>query len=241
MKAVSEKRGPAVIPAINCLNWPCVTKKLRQVKKLGNPWVQFDISDGKFTAAKTWGNDLKDLQNLKKFLKNAGWKFNLESHLMVENPEAVIEDWVKAGAKRIIVHLEAITDSKLQIYPNLRMSRKVFSLIFKKCKANDVELGLAINPETPVEKIIPYLKDFKFIQILAVEPGWASQKFQPKVLSKIQFLRKKFPSLVIEVDGGINLETARLAKRAGADILVSASYIWGSSNPKTTLEKLGKV
>lgn len=230
MKAVFEKRGPVVIPAINCLNWSCVTKKLRQAKKLGSAWVQFDISDGKFTPVKTWGNNLKDFQNLKKFLKNAGWKFNLESHLMVEHPEEVLKEWAKIGAERIIVHLEAIEKEKLK-----------FLKFLKQAKISKNKIGLAINPQTPVKNLIPFLKDFKFIQILAVKPGWAGRKFQPKVLSKIQFLRKKFPGITIEVDGGINLETARLAKKAGADILVSASYIWGSSNPKAVLEALASV
>ena len=250
MKAVFKNKNLLVIPAINCLNWSCVFQKLKAIKKIKSEWVQFDISDGKFAKPKTWGNKISDLEKFKKYRQ----KTKIEVHLMVENPLLIIDNWLKAGVKRIIVHLEALTDKKSlprcrgaqgraggRMHPNLKINQKVFSLILKKCKAYNVELGLAINPKTPVEKLIPYLKDLKFIQILTVEPGRSGQKFQPKVLKKIQFLRKKFPNIVIEVDGGINLKTAKLAKKAGTDILVSASYLWKSSNLKNTLEKLSQV
>ncbi len=208
-----------IILTINCGDFVCVAEKLKKAAEFGPPagrWVQIDIADGKFTKHLTW-NKSQELRSKNYELS----KLNIEVHLMVENPLAVIDDWIKAGARRIIIHIEAV---KFPIN-NFQFSK-------------DVELGLAINPNTPVEKLIPFLKDFKFVQILAVNPGLSGQKFQPQVLEKIKFLKKNFPDVIIEIDGGINLETAKLCQEAGADILAVGSYIWESNNPQEAYRKL---
>lgn len=204
-----------VIPVINEAEFGEVLKKIKIAERF-SPWIHFDIADGKFTTHKTW-NDPKDLQ-----LTTYNSKLNFEIHLMVENPEAVIKDWVEAGAKRIIIHLEAIN-------------------IWEFNSHILCEIGLAINPETPVEDLIPYLKDFKFVQILAVNPGPGGQKFQPAVLEKIKFLKKIYPDVMIEVDGGINPENAKLIKEAGADIAAVGSYIFRNIDPKKAFEQLKEV
>ena len=205
-----------VIPAINEIEFLEVLKKIK-IAKTFSSWVHLDIVDGKFAKNKTWSNPL-ELSAVSHQLSA-----NIEAHLMVETPEAVIKDWVAAGAKRIIFHLEAMNGNEAPI------------------PENNVEIGISINPETPVEDIVPYLKDFKFVQILAVKPGLAGQKFDEKVLEKIKFLKKYDPNVIIEVDGGLNLETAKLVRGAGADIIVSASYIWGSPNPQKAYEEFLKI
>ena len=239
-----------IAPTINCKNFKCVKKKIQQATKFlpsTNGWVQLDVADGKFTPNKTWNNSME----LAKFLEirplkinvNAGRSNlpNIEVHLMVNNPERVIDDWIKAGAKRVIAHLETINTKK----SDFQKLRNIKEIGFPK-----IEIGLAINPETPVEELMPYLAansqrltadSIKFVQILAVKPGLAGQKFQPKVLEKIKFLKKNFPKIIIEVDGGINLKTAKLCKNAGADILVAASYIWNNRSPKKALERLSCI
>ncbi|MBI5079455.1 ribulose-phosphate 3-epimerase [Candidatus Wolfebacteria bacterium] len=218
-----------IIPAINCPDFDCVKEKLEKAAEFSD-WAQIDVADGKFTPHKTW-NNLEDILNLKSaFARSKSQEgpilnLNLEIHLMTENPQDAIDDWFKAGAKRIIVHLEVVQDLEL----------------FKNKNLKPCEIGLAINPETPVEKLVPYLGDIKFIQALAVNPGLSGQKFQPSVLEKIKFLKKNYPDVIIEVDGGINLETAKLCKEAGADILVSGSYVWNSENKKKTFEELSAV
>ncbi len=215
-----------VIPAINCPDFICLKEKLGKGAEFSS-WVQLDIADGKFTEHKTW-NHPEEILNLKSSILN----LNLEVHLMVEKPEEVIEDWIKAGAKRLIIHLEAIKNLEL-ITNNL-----------KTC-----ELGLAINPETPVEKLESYLGPTtnnqqlvtKFVQILAVAPGKSGQGFDTRVLEKIKFLKKNHPDVIIEVDGGINLETAKLCKEAGADILAAATYIWGNPEPENAYKELANI
>lgn len=206
-----------VIPAINCLDSACVREKLSVVKsQLPVQWLHFDVSDGKFTPVKTW-NKPEELK----------LKIDVEIHLMVHQPVDYVDAWLKADAKRIIVHLEAIMDK-----------RDEFPRVLEKCSAANTELMLALNPGLPVEAVFPYLDSLLFVQFLAVKPGPSGQKFDERVLEKIKVLRERAPDIVIEVDGGINPETARKVKEAGADIVVSASYIFGSENPQKAYQKL---
>lgn len=211
-----------VIPAINCSNFKCVQEKLKFISLLKSRWVHFDVADGKFTRVKTWNKPVK-IQNSKLKIKN----LQIEVHLMVQRPEEYIKLWIKAGAKRIILPIEAIT---LKSFLNI-----------KKLWQKQVEIGLSIGPQTDFKKILPFLLYLKFIQCLAVKPGWTGQKFQSETLIKIRRLKKLKPAIIIEADGGINLRTAKLVKGAGADIIVSASYIFNSKNPLAALQALKKI
>jgi ribulose-phosphate 3-epimerase len=218
-----------VIPAINATNFEAVKKQLEIAAGFfgGLPeggWIHLDIVDGKFAPHITWGK-AGDLSRFK--IQDLRFKnIKLEAHLMVERPELEIEAWLENGIKRIIVHLEAMSDPLF---------------ILDTCRKYDAQAGLSINPATPIEKLTPHLKNFKFVQILAVSPGLAGQKLDEKTPEKIKFLRKNYKDVIIEVDGGINLKTAKLAKKAGADIIISASYIFGSKDPKKAYEELIKI
>ena len=236
-----------IIPAINCENFECVKEKLQKAAEFFSDlpagasqsrakegWAQIDIADGKFTPHKTWNNP-KDLSNIKDQLSN----INLEIHLMLENPLDAIDNWIKAEVKRIIVHYEAICEEAARNEDNDETD--IINFLLEKCSNQGVELGLAINPDTPVDKIIIHLDRVRFIQILAVNPGLAGQQFQAITLQKIKFLKElndDYSNVIIEVDGGINLEIAKMCKEAGADILISSSYIWGSENPKSVYKEL---
>lgn len=209
-----------VIPSVNASNFFLVKKGLAKVRKLGARWVHLDIADGKFTKIRLWNNP-KELRVISHKLR-----VNLEAHLMVKNPDAVLGDWLKSGVKRLIVHLESAKDIKAMV---------------QQCRKAKAELALAINPQTPVEKLLPYKNQIKQVLILAVAPGLAGQKFGQGQLKKIRSLRRLMPNVKIEVDGGINLETAKLCKKAGADILVSASYIFNNKNPKIAYQQLKKL
>ncbi|MDP3999533.1 MAG: ribulose-phosphate 3-epimerase [bacterium] len=209
-----------VIPSINVKNFRDFNKRLKEAEALGAKWAHVDVTDGKFTKTKLWNNS----RELK--VKSLKLKVNLEAHLMVKNPDAVLGDWLKAGIKRIIVHVE---------------SAKNIPAMAKKCRAKKAELALALKPDTPIEKVLPYRNFIKQVLVLSVVPGPAGQKFQKSQLRKIQSLRQKMPSVKIEVDGGINLATAKLCKRAGADILVSAAYLFNSPNPRQAYKTLRKI
>ena len=145
---------------------------------------------------------------------------------MVKNPELVVPAWLEAGAQRIIVHVEAMNDAEI---------------ITDACRERGAEAMLAASPETPVEKLIEYKNEFAEFQILAVSPGKAGQQFNTAATEKIRTLRTKIPRAIIEVDGGINAETAELAKEVGANVIVSASYILDSVNPRRAFELLAAL
>lgn len=240
-----------IIPAINEDDFSQIKNKLNIISSFSH-WVQIDIADGKFTSHKTWNNpqELSDVRGQPR-RKGSGLRpqasemsdVNIELHLMVENSENAIDDWLKIGVKRIIVHFEAIKNSAAKNPDNDESD--ILNFILAKCEANGVELGLAINPETSAEELMPHLDKIRFIQILAVNPGSAGQKFQKETLEKIKFLKSLnfngYANTIVEVDGGINLEIAKMCKEAGADILAAASYIWNSENPKTAFEELGRI
>jgi len=207
-----------VIPAINChLNeTECVQEKVKTAEMLDG-WVHLDIADGRFTFNKTW-NSPEDWRRI-------GGGLNLEVHLMVENPLEVSREWLLAGAKRVIVHLEVL---------NLDLADRIIALV-KQYKAEPV---LAFNPETRIDSNPEIESRFLSFLILCVHPGLAGQNFLPLNIEKISALKKMYPQATIEVDGGVNKETGRLAKEAGANILIAASYIFESKNPQGAYQEL---
>lgn len=215
-----------VIPAINETNFSGVQEKIKKAEEFlpQDGWVHIDIADGTFTAAATW-NSPDELVGVKTNL-------NIELHLMVENPEAVLPDWLRAlkaatnGKRRIIVHFEAMREP---------------AFILDECAKNGAEAGLAFNPTTSPELVSIYLRSFNFVQVLAVPPGPSGQMFDPRVESKIKFLRSKSTNVIIEVDGGIKPDTARISKDAGADIVVSSSYIFGNPSPRAAYQELLQI
>ena len=194
-----------------------IAKDLQELKrkiKLIEPysdWVQLDIMDGDFVPNKTWQNP-EDLKSIKTSLK-------IEAHLMIDDPQRVIKKWLEV-AQRVIVHWE---------------SRGVKKLRFTK------QMGIALNPETPWQEIEKFIPQLSLVLFLTVSPGFGGQKFLNKVLSKIESLQKSFPNLKIEVDGGINPKTGKKCVEAGADILVSGTYIFKSRNVKEAMEKLKSI
>lgn len=231
-----------IIPAINAPDFETAEKQIKQAAEIFETlpsgalasaealakegWVHLDITDGVFSPAQIWGNP-EELEKLVSSIKYKVLSIKFEIHLMVSNPEEVIDSWLRTGiVKRVIVHLEAMTDS---VY------------VLEKCRKYGAEAMLAINPGTEVERLLAHKDDFKYFQILAVSPGPAGQKINTDVFEKIKFIRKNVSDAIIEVDGGINPETAKLCKDAGADIVVSASYIFNSGNPGAAFEKLSKL
>jgi len=204
-----------IIPVINChfKDDECVLEKIKKIEEISD-WVHLDVADGVFTFNKTWNNPLK--------WKNFLTKLNLEVHLMVENPEEVIEDWLKAGAKRIIFHWETIKTKQ-------NIEETISKILAFKEKYN-AEIMMAICVETALEEIKPFLEKFNYFQILAVFPGPSGQKFLWPALNKIKQLKELKPNAIIEVDGGINPEIVKKIKEAGAEIAVSGSYIFHNQN-----------
>ena len=214
-----------ILPVINCADLVSVKETVEKIKTFlpDGSFLHCDIADAAFTFHKTWNNPTE--------WANLRVPYQLEVHLMVEHPEREIKPWIAAGARRFIVHFETVTDDSLV-------------QIFEACDKRGVGVALASNPETTVDRLAPYLKHFPMFQVLCVHPGLAGQPFLPMMIEKIAWLRREYPNAIIEVDGGINAETARLVKNAGTDLIVSASYLFGrlgegnAGDPKTAYEIL---
>ena len=216
-----------VIPAVNEKTFEEVQKRVAQaaeILKISLPsevlaqegWIHVDVADGTFTPNVLWHNS-QELGELKAISYKLKAKF--EIHLMVKRPEWALGEWLAAGADRVVIHYEEL---------ELQGDTCLFG--------SQVVLG--IGPEVSAEQFLPAAKYVKQILLLAVPPGKAGQLFDEKTIEKIKFLRAHLPDVTIEVDGGVNPETAVACKKAGANIVVSTSYIWQSRNPIEAFEKL---
>ncbi len=210
-----------VIPAINCFDLNCVKEKLLGVKKIGADIAHFDVSDGIFASVRSW-NEPKFLNEIS---EAEGIYF--EVHFMVKNTEKYFSDWLSGRLRRAIFHVEAMDRERL---------RAILELL-----PENADLGLALLPETPVMDVAPFLEEINLVQFLAVAPGKSGQIFDNRILGKVEELRRINKNVKIEVDGGINLQTARMVKEAGADAVVSASYIWESIDERGAYEDLISV
>lgn len=215
-----------VIPSINESNFSDAAAKIKKAEAFlpQDGWVHLDISDGVFTPYTSWRTP-EDMAGF-------STRLNIEAHLMVQEPEAALPGWIAAlrsatsGAKRVIVHVEAMTDP---------------AYVLDACAREDIQAGLALKPLTPPNVTLVYVHDFLYLQMLAVEPGPSGQQFNEGVLAKIQFFKSRVPGVIIEVDGGMNPEMALRVKAAGADAIVSGAYIWDAPLAKLAYEELAGI
>jgi len=199
---------------INTRNRKELTAQLWQARKTFSrkTWLHVDISDPKFSKIKSYFNIA--------VLKRYSPFFNFEAHLMV--PYKKIGMFLSKPLKKVWVHVSIV---------------KNWDKIIKEAKKYEIEVGVAIGINEG-KHTLPIPPKVNSILVLAVTPGPSGQKFSDKSLKLISFLRKKYPHATISVDGGINLQTAKKSKMAGARIAISTSYIWRSKNPADALKKL---
>ena len=189
-------------------------------EKIGGDLLHIDVMDGTFVPPITFGD------NVVSIAKKSSSLF-IETHLMITAPEKHLEAFIKAGSDRIIVHLEAT---------------KNLTACLKTLKDANISSGIAINPETSIEKIYEYLEYTDLILVMTVNPGWGGQAFIEDCLEKVKKVKAKITELnlpvLIEVDGGINQETGSRCLKAGVDILVSGSYLYSNEDPSSAVVNL---
>lgn len=191
--------------------------------------VQVDATDGKFVSSTSWPyKGIADISFSKILNEEEGFPFweemDFEADLMVLEPEKKVWDWIKAGAKAVVLHIES-TNNMSELLADLKEKS------VPKGSPLYTEIGLALNTNTPNEAVYPFIEQIDFVQFMGIEKiGYQKQPFDEKVLGKISDLREKYPDIVIAVDGGVNLETAPLLVKAGATKLVSGSAILESED-----------
>lgn len=207
-----------VSPSILSADFANLQKEVEELQKNGADWIHVDVMDGHFVTNLTIGAPVV------KAIKPHS-DIPLDVHLMIENPQNYIEDFVKAGADIITFHYEATKD----------LTEDVISHI----KSHEILVGLSIKPDTPPQDILKYLLMVDMVLIMTVEPGFGGQSFMEDCAQKIPVIRQNAPeNLIIQVDGGINKETAKICKDLGANSLVAGSYIFNSTDMKDSIESL---
>lgn len=211
-----------IAPSILSVKIEEYPKVIKELENLDISYLHLDIMDGKFVPNSTY--DAEEVKNIRKMTS-----MFLDTHLMIENPENYINSYINAGSDSITFHFEATTNVK-----------KVIKMI----KDKNLKCGISIKPKTNVDVLLPYLSEIDMVLVMSVEPGFGGQKFIDSALNKIKQLANlrmtNHYSYLIEVDGGINNETSKLCKNAGADIIVVGTYLMNSNNKKETIKELNK-
>lgn len=207
-----------VSPSILSADFANLGRDVKELQNNGADWIHVDVMDGHFVPNITIGapvvKAIKPYSNVP-----------LDVHLMIENPQNYIEDFVKAGADIITFHYEAAGELTEDIINNI--------------KSHDILVGLSIKPATPPQEILRYLIMVDMVLVMTVEPGFGGQSFMNNCADKIPVIRQNAPeNLIIQADGGINDKTAQVCKELGANSLVAGSYIFKSANMEDAIKSL---
>lgn len=228
-----------IIPAILPKNYEDMKNKIALVRGIV-PIVQIDFCDGIYVPSKSWpfttggGNDDNFLKILNEEEGMPFWEdIDFELDLMVADAVSNFDIYTKLGPKRIIFHLEAVGD--LEEFKHFVEGMDVYI-------RDAIQIGVAINIATPIEKIFPLINYVDFVQCMGIDKiGYQGQEFDKKVLEHIKTLKEKYPDLVISVDGGVDFETALELVDAGATRLVAGSVIFKSEDMRETISELENI
>lgn len=212
-----------VSPSVLSADFANLERDVKMLNESSADWIHIDIMDGQFVPNISFG-----LPVMKAIHKHATKP--LDVHLMIATPDDYIDDFKAAGAEILTVHYEACT----HLHRTLQ-----------RIKATGMKTGVALNPHTNVQLLKDVLQDIDLVLIMSVNPGFGGQKFIPHSIEKVKEIKALITAqqtnTLIEVDGGVNLETGKQLVDAGADALVAGSFVFGSENPIETIKKLGEL
>ncbi len=198
-----------IAPSLLAADFMNLEQEIKRINDSEAEWLHLDVMDGEFVPNLTFGYDLVDS------ITNQLTKV-ADVHLMINNPIKFVTQFANAGSDYFVFHYEATDDVQAVIDEVIK---------------HDMKVGISIKPDTPVTVLNKYLDQLDLVLIMSVEPGFGGQKFNPNAVDKIAALNEyrieHNLSYLIEVDGGINAETAPLVKAAGVDVLVAGSYVFG--------------
>lgn len=208
-----------IAPSILSADYSRLGEEIREIESLGADMLHIDVMDGHFVPNITIGAPV--IRSLRKITKMC-----FDVHLMIAEPTAFIDDFIDAGADIITVHTECF-GGMCSVDETI-----------KQIKACGAKAALSIKPDTPAKAVFPFLDEIDMVLIMTVEPGFGGQKLIEATLPKITEILAKKPEINIQVDGGINAQTAKICREAGANILVAGSYIFGADDRRAAIDSL---
>lgn len=205
-------------PSILAADFANLATDCHRICNCGNiNWLHLDVMDGHFVPNISLGPPV--IASLRKEFPKPKKVF--DCHMMVSNPLQWVEPIAQAGGDLYCFHFEAAEE----VQP-----------VIDAVKKAGMKVGIAIKPNTPVEKLVPYVDQIDMALVMTVEPGFGGQKFMPGMMDKVRFLREKYPELNVEVDGGLGKDTINQAAGAGANVIVAGSSLFGAKDPKEVYE-----
>ena len=213
-----------IAPSILSADFSCLKDEVRNLTQAGADWIHLDIMDGHFVPNMSFGYAwVKSMRKITDLV--------LDVHLMIDTPIKYAEEFCKAGADYLTIHVESDTPENIE---------KTLELI----RSHGVKPGIVVKPNTPAEAIEKYLPMVELVLVMTVEPGFGGQKFMEHMMPKLRQLRSMLdqvnPSCHLEVDGGVDLNTAEICKANGADVLVAGSAFYGAADRTAFVAQIEK-
>jgi ribulose-phosphate 3-epimerase len=211
-----HQAAPAVLPSFLMCDFGNLEREIRALEAAGVRALHLDVMDGHFVPNLTYGMPI--VEACRKLTD-----LPLDVHLMISDPASYASAMAQAGADVLTFHVEAVAEP---------------STVVQTIHEQQLAAGIALNPDTPLERMLPVVADCDLALVMSVTAGFGGQSFNPVALERLRLLRSRYPELLLEVDGGVNRETIAACRDAGADLMVVGSAIFGGDDYAAALSGL---
>ncbi len=209
--------GLQIAPSLLAADFSCLADELARLDGAGVSVLHLDVMDGHFVPNISFGVPV-----IERLRSHSTLYF--DTHLMIREPARYAEAFANAGADGITFHIEVVSEA---------------AEVVRQLRTLGVDVGISLNPGTPVESLAAVLPTVDLVNVMTVEPGFGGQRFLPEMMAKVRWLRERLnPAQRLEVDGGVNLDTIASAATAGADLFVAGTAVFGAANPAMAVSEL---